>query len=352
MGLKTARCRSARRKTPMNSLRTSASLAFCVAALSGCSLLIDVDRDQCGQDSDCASVGFAATCEQGVCVRREQAAPAECDGGPCESSGDAGELPGDAGGTVAALGASCAQDVRCEESATCFKEQCALAAEVERFMCEPQAAAPVVATVRFTMPVRDFVSEAALPELVVLACQESDLGCDSPIARFDDPDATGDVVLDLPYAFTGYLDVRSPAVLPSLWYFTKPLVSPTDAKVLKAVSRQTVQLLASITAIEVDASKGLVILEAFDCAKTAAGGIHFEESKRAAIPFFIIDGRPNVESTITVYNELDNQAAGGFINATPGFTIFSARIGIDGPVLGSFNANVRANTVTYLDIHP
>jgi len=337
----------------MNSLRTSASLAFCIAALSGCSLLIDVDGDQCQQVSDCAAVGFPATCEQGVCVRREQA-PDECDGAPCGPSGDAGPLSGDAGGTVAALGASCAEadDVRCEAEAICFKEQCAIETEVGRFVCEP--AAPVAAeTVRLTMPVRDFVTEQPLPELVVLACQENDVSCDDPIARFDDPDGTGDVVLDLPYAFTGYLDVRSPAVLPTLWYFTKPLVTPFDAKVLKAVSAQTVELLAAITSLEVDASKGLVILEAFDCEKNAAGGIHFEESKRAAIPFFIIDGQPNVESTITVYNELDNQAAGGFINATPGFTIFSARIGgADGPVLGSFNANVRASTVTYVDIHP
>lgn len=336
----------------MNSLRTSASLAFCIAALSGCSLLIDVDGDQCDQASDCAAVGFLATCEQGVCVRQEQA-PDECDGEPCESSSDAGELSGDAGGTVAALGASCSVDseVRCVPDAICFKEQCALEAEVERFACEP-APPLVVETVRLTMPVRDFVTEQPLPELVVLACLENDVGCDDPIARFDDPDATGDVVLDLPYAFTGYLDVRSPAVLPTLWYLTKPLVTPTDVKVLKAVSEQTVELLAAITSLEFDASKGLVILEAFECGGNAAGGIHFEESKRAAIPFFIIDGQPNVESTITVYNDLDNQAAGGFINATPGFTIFSARIGIDGPVLGSFNANVRASTVTYLDIHP
>jgi hypothetical protein len=333
----------------MNSLRTSASLAFFAASLSGCSLLIDVDRDQCRQDTDCAAVGFAATCMQGVCVRQE-AAPDECDGGSCEPSVDSA-VPNDAGGTVAALGAACAEDVRCEDDALCFKEQCSVPAQVERFLCEPDAPA-TVATVRFTMPVRDFVSEEPLPELVVLACLENDVSCNEPIARFDDPDATGDVVLDLPYLFTGYLDVRSPAVLPSLWYFTKPLVKPTDAKVLKAASMQTVQLLAGITSIEVDASKGLVILEAFDCEKNAAGGIHFEESKRAAIPFFIIDGQPNVESTITIRNDLDNQAAGGFINATPGFTIFSARIGIDGPVLGSFNANVRANTVTYLDIHP
>jgi len=95
-----------------------------------------------------------------------------------------------------------------------------------------------------------------------------------------------------------------------------------------------------------------VILEAFDCAGLASPGIHFEESKQRAIPFYIIDDQPNVESTVTVRDDTDNQAIGGFVNATPGFTFFTAHLGVDGTSLGTYNANVRANTVTYLDIYP
>lgn len=329
----------------MTSQRTHAWLVLSLWAVNGCSLLIDVDRHECGQDDDCGT----GSCEQGLCVSRDDS-PIECDGGSCAAPGDGGGTPED-GGAIAELGMACIGDTRCVEGAICFKDQCARERDVARFMCEPEAPA-TAGTVRFTMPVRDFVTDEPLPELVVLACLENDVGCDDPVARFDDPAQTGDVVLDLPHGFMGYLDVRSSATLPSLWYFTQPLVAATDAKVLKAVAPETVQLLAGITALEVDASKGLVIMEAFDCEQNAVGGIHFEESKRAAIPFFIIDGLPNVESTVTIRNDMENQAAGGFLNATPGFTLFSARIGIDGPVLGTFNANVRANTVTYLDIHP
>jgi len=53
-----------------------------------------------------------------------------------------------------------------------------------------------------------------------------------------------------------------------------------------------------------------------------------------------------------VRDEMVDEAPGGFVNADPGFTLFTARIGVDGPVLGEYNANVRASTVTYLDIHP
>jgi hypothetical protein len=268
------------------------------------------------------------------------------DGGDSVDGGDSADS-----GTLVAVGDSCLGTARCGADAVCFQDRCALERDVSRFICDEDEPTQTT-TVRLTMPVRDFVTEQPLPDLVVLACRENDVTCEHPLARFDDPDATGAVVLELPYAFAGYLEVSSPAVLTSLWYFTQPMLVDTDAKALKAVSAETVEVLAGITDIEVAENTGLVILEAFDCERNAVGGIQFEESKPGSMPFFIIDGLPNAESPVSIRNELDNQAAGGFVNATPGFTLFTARIGVEGPVLGTFNAYVRANTVTYLDIHP
>ena len=313
------------------------------SALTGCSALIDVGGDQCTVDGECERLGFEAVCEQGICVRSEMSGET-CDGGSCTTESDAGP-------EASPLGGSCVGSLRCEDGVYCFKDQCVIEEDVSRFICTVRAPTPVDA-VRFTMPVRDFVTEMPLAEMVVLACLENDITCDAPVAMFEDTAGTGDVELDLPYGFAGFLEVRSPDALTSLWYFTKPLYEETNAKVLKAVAPDTVELLASITSVEVEVDKGIVIMEAFDCMRGAVGGIHFEEDKADALPFYIIDGRPNTASTITVRNEQDNQAAGGFINATPGFTQFFARIGIDGPLLGTFNANVKANTVTYIDIHP
>jgi hypothetical protein len=68
--------------------------------------------------------------------------------------------------------------------------------------------------------------------------------------------------------------------------------------------------------------------------------------------FLIDNGLPNLEATVTVRDDANNEAPAGFLNAAPGFTVFSARIGQAGPRLGEFNANVRASAVTYLDIYP
>ncbi|HMI93303.1 MAG TPA: hypothetical protein VK509_18155, partial [Polyangiales bacterium] len=188
--------------------------------------------------------------------------------------------------------------------------------------------------------------------LEALACSINDVSCKTPLGTFVDVEGTANVKMMLPRGFDGFLKVTSTDTLPGLWYFTEPLLVPRVAKPLAAVSPATLELLAAITGLSVDASKGLVILEAFDCNNVAAGGIHFEEGKRTARPFYIIDELPSLEATVTARDDMADLAAGGFLNAPPGFTVFTARIGVDGPVLNQHNAHVQASTVTYLDIYP
>jgi hypothetical protein len=64
-----------------------------------------------------------------------------------------------------------------------------------------------------------------------------------------------------------------------------------------------------------------------------------------------VDHLPNKDATISVYDMVNNVADGGFINLEPGFITFSAQLGVSGLALGGFNAHVRANTVTYIDMY-
>lgn len=339
----------------LSSLRIAAwSLVVVSLCLAGCSLLIDAGRDQCSSDEDCGHIGLPGTCEQGVCLASKSRAGAvgaggagapskdSCDGGAC--GGADASRPPDANG-------ACSRDGDCAGDQRCYKDMCASADLVGPFLCA--APAPEMSeTVHFTMPAREFVSDMPPKGLKVSACRINDLSCADPVATFEDGDGTGNIELELPYAFVGYLDVRSDDTLPALWYFTQPLTKSVVYKNLGMVAPSTLELLAAIAGYKSDTSKGLVVLEAFDCNKKATGGIHFEQSKSGGLPFFIIDSTPSAESTVTVRDDATDTASGGFLNATPGFTVFTARIGVDGPVLGEFNALVRANTVTYLDIYP
>jgi hypothetical protein len=304
-----------------------------VAALvfsAGCSFLVDVGKDQCAQDADCEQAGLPGVCEDGVCVA--PAVEPRPDGGMGDPN-------------------SCFGSLRCDDGKICWKDQCVVERDVERFLCDPPPAEEVD-DVPFDMHVVEFVSQDAPKGMVVRACRANDVSCADPEESFVDEDGTGFVSMKLPHGFSGFLEVMSENALPALWYFTRPLVAATHAKPLRVVSPDTLILLSAIAGFSTDASKGLVILEAFDCAEAAVGGMHFEEDKRTARPFYIVNGAPNTESTVTVRDEKADEAPGGFVNASPGFTVFTARIGVDGPELGKFNANVRASTVTYLDIHP
>jgi hypothetical protein len=319
--------------------RLPLALAFVVA---GCSFLINVDHDQCKVAADCAALGLAGTCQRGVCIA---SAGPSCDGGRCEpvSSPEGGG------------GGSCSKTVPCtDKSEMCFNARCVAKTVIEPFVCAPDDGESDAGRVSFSVHVQEFISQLPPKNLVVSGCNASDATCEHPVATFKDTKGDGNIQLDLPYGFAGFLEYRSDDVLTALWYLSKPLIRSTVSKDLLLVAPSTLSILAGIALgsnTVVDSTKGLVILEAFDCTGTATGGIHFETSKPGSTPFFIVNGLPSTDTDVSVFDVMDG-ASGGFLNVDPGFTIFSARIGVDGPVLGQYNTSVRANAVTYLDIHP
>jgi len=316
---------------------------FCVCSLSGCSLLINVDHDQCREQSDCAKLGLLGSCVQGVCAL---ASPQTCDGGAaCSSSSDAQD-----GAT------QCAADHPCALSTdACFKAQCAAASDVQSFICSAPpvtGASAANSVVPVTMHVQEIVSQAPPRGLVATACRTSDLTCADPVATWIDNRTSGDVVLQLPSGFDGFLQIVSEDTLAGLYFLTQPLSAALRVDTVELIAPTTLTTLFGVTGSAPDATKGLVVLQLFDCGGNPAAGVHFEESKTDGTPFYFVNSLPNTDSQLTVRDDASNQAWGGFLNVTPGAQIFSARIGVNGPLLGRFNVNVRANTVTYLDIHP
>jgi hypothetical protein len=308
--------------------------------LCGCSLIIDLEPNQCQTDADCTKLGLGTPCTQGVCALTQPRAG--CDAGPnCTDT------------NAQSMQVACDPMHLCAKpDQVCFKDACALASVAAPFVCTPAPAGDPNGMIVLTTHVQEFISTIPPKGLVVAACRASDVNCTDSVANWVDNRASGDLVLQLPYGFDGFLRVQSDETLTAMYFMTRPLTNATHLKTFEVVAPSTLATLAAVTGYTADAQKGLVILEAFDCAGNAAGGIRFEESKQDGVPFFIVDSRPNIDSKLSVRDDIQDSAIGGFLNASAGFTIFSARIGASGPLLGRFNANVRANTVTYLDFHP
>ena len=304
----------------------------CVAALSGCSVLIGVSDKQCNTSAECVQADLGDRCVQHVCVESSASSQdAGADGEPdgmCLNDGDCGQ-----GGSP-----------RCMNGA-CVSEELAA-----RWMCGKEDAELASGTVHYAFHVVEFVARTPPKNITAQACRTNDVGCTVPVATFTDTDGTGLVEFDLPIGFAGFFEVNSDAT-PALSYLTKPVTKDMLDRDLQVPSPSTVQLLAAIEGLVWESTKGMALVEAFDCSGTPAGGVQFTESKASSTPFYIVDHAPNRDATVSVYDMLNNVADGGFINIQPGFVTFTANWGVGGPTLGSFNAHVRAGTVTFIDMY-
>jgi len=303
------------------------------ASLAGCTPLLSLGDKQCNSNADCTSASLGDTCVDHVCVDN-----GSCQGAACYA--------GDAGGP----GGSCTMDKQCAASTPrCLHGTCVTSDVYERFSCSAVPDA-TQAQVKYGFKVVDFLSKKPPSKAVVKACRNSDVGCAEPVATWSDSGNTGVASFTLPAGFFGFFEIMSDAV-PALLYVTQPITQDAENRDVPVLSTSTVQLLAQLAGFPYDASKGLALLEAMDCAGMPQGGVQFKASRGTADQFYLIDQVPSKDAQLTQYDPTDNTADGGFVNLDPGFITFSAHLGIDGAELGSFNAQIRANTITFIDMH-
>jgi hypothetical protein len=308
----------------------------CLAiALSDCSLLIHVDDNQCQQDVDCTRLGLGTSCQRGVCVTNTDG---HCDAGICSVVGNA-------------IATTCNDDSQCGsgDDRTCWNAQCFERADVQQFQCD--VSAPAANEVQFKLPIRELASQKAPSGLFVSACRVLDPSCNHIAASYFDADGSGQVSLILPNDFIGFLEIHSDRNLTTLYYLTRPPAPDTTANTLYLYSSDTLAMLGEMLGTSVDSSAGVALLDVLDCNGKPVGGIDLVASTKTTA-FYFVDGAPSHDGDTTSLSDAGNSGLAGFLNAPPGSISFSARLGADGPVIAKFNANVRANTLTYIDIRP
>lgn len=312
---------------------------FCAAALAGCSLWLNTDERQCRTDSDCESAGLGSVCVDLVCTESS-----ECVGDDCDSDATTSDSE------LAVMG-SCEDDKDCgEDKPRCLYKNCVDAQTGDHWLCPAGDQSVKTSTVRYSFHVVDFLTREPPPGITAKACRVNDVGCDEPVDSFTDTDMTGHVQLTLPTGFLGFFEIESDDSMLTLLYVTKPIEKNTLNRDLPVLTAQTVELTASITGYSFDKEKGLALIEALDCSGTPQGGVHFK-SREGGDPFYLVDQVPSKEATLTVYDEANNTANGGFINVPTGFVTFDATLGLDGLTLGSFNAQIRPNAITFINMH-
>ena len=297
--------------------------------LSDCSLLIEVDGQQCVADSDCRQLGLAAgRCVDGACQLTRL----------CDQRG--------------ACAQACGDTLPCGDPAdVCLKSACADALEVRDFVCS-QSVGPSTQSVTFQASVRELASMQPPKGLTVSACELADLDCVAPLAHTADLSSTGDIALELPWGFSGYLELRGDELTTVLYYLDHPLYGPTEAHDVFVTTRAAFDQTAALSGALASTDGGLIVVQMYDCAEHPAAGIHFEVDVPAAVPFFLVYGTASMQTRTSVYDGTLGTAIGGFANVTPGAALVSARLGTRGPRLDWYNVHVRARSVTQLALRP
>ena len=291
-----------------------------VLSLAGCSALINVSDKQCSADAECVSAGLGTMCVDHVCKDPE---------------GDT----------------TCTSDKQCGMGTTpyCMRGTCVDEDLAQRFLCAADTPATHPATINYKVDVVYYQTTMAPKGLVVRACASADPDCTRPYT-YTDTEGLGHVELDLPYGFVGFFELMSDAT-PSYSYISKPLTQDTKDRMIHLPNASQIDTLAAVSGVAVEPSKGVILVEAFDCMGEPQAGVHFTESTNTSTPFYMVTGLPSKTAQTSVYNPGSDSADGGFVNVQAGSVLLTASWSTDGPTIGSANIVVRPGTMTYVDMH-
>ncbi|HET8935083.1 MAG TPA: hypothetical protein VFN67_16660 [Polyangiales bacterium] len=301
--------------------------ALTAMTISGCTLLLGLGDKQCSTNAECVDSQLGDMCVDNVCQLKSY----DKDGGK-----------------------GCEADRDCSGTSTprCLRNYCVTSDVYSQWMCPAQTPA-ITDTVKYSFKVVEYLSRKPPANLKVNACRLGDAMCASPVASFTDVGKTGNVVLTLENGFQGYFEVLSDH-LTALLYVTRAVVTDTENRDVPVLESTTVAGLAGLAGLPYDDSKtkGVALLEMIDCSGKPASGVRFESNRNAPDRFYIINGVPSKDAKQTLYDGADSTGDGGFLNLEKGLYTFTAYLGVeeDAPQLGQFIAQIRMNTITYVDL--
>jgi hypothetical protein len=277
-------------------------LSVIALVVSSCSALIDVDKEQCTTDNDCAALGAAfkgSVCEQNVCVRPPEGAAGE-GGGPSD----------------------------------------------------PLACTPVELSseerVKFSFaPIYAAGAEPAEPKpFIIKACDQLDLECDKPVFGPLEVNAGQPQDFMVKPGFAGYFDIKNPDTVDGLLFLGRPVNQDTAGWAITMPTPQLVAGLGLATGEVLDPEKGFILAVARDCAGALLAGVTVENSK-GGLGYYFLMNLPD-----TTLTETKVQGAAGFANVPINTTILTGVHNASGHALGPVSVRIKAGTLSFAELWP
>ncbi|MCA9617843.1 MAG: hypothetical protein KC731_02410 [Myxococcales bacterium] len=281
-------------------------VAAAALLVQGCTVIVAGSEEQCTSDADCTSRGFAgAVCEQQVCV---------------EPKVEEDPVWGCLGKVV-----------------------------------EPEPDP----TKTLELPMRLAYAIGGSPvsvNTVVDVCDKLDLNCTSTDPKYPKglhPDNQGNVLVEIPEGFDGFVQIIGPDLVDTRVYVGRPIVEAPSVKEVQLFSPDDFSLLSTLAGQDPDPTRGTAIVLVVDCSDVAAGGVRLEtpNADMDTIPFYLINQSPTMPPTATA---TDKDGFGGFFNlpASEGTAVVRAFRDEDDAYVGESSFQVLANTISFVQVRP
>jgi hypothetical protein len=298
-----------------------ALLALCALASASCMMIVDSNKKQCREHSDCAALFGSDTdlvCIENVCVLPS-----------CEADTDCSRFGSKYEGTV------------CVDNTCKFPE----VTEPPEWACLDTEPAPISVTGPFQVQAhfQHMARQTAMADVTVRICRKLDVDCVSP-ESMGMTDANGDVSLSVPANFTGYISANRGDLMATRYYFSPAINADLTIPSIQLVEPQLAKAIVmnASSAPQMD-DRGLVLLSAFDCMLVGAVGISFEsaDADDDTKTFYAVMSLPSATATETATGGF-----GGFLNVPAGnFRIDAQRVS-DGRKIGEVTVLVRPGELT------
>jgi hypothetical protein len=275
-----------------------------LALAAGCSLLIDVESQQCSVDADCQARGGvfkSSVCAQNLCVEK-----------PVEAAGGAGGQP-----------ASTSDD-----PLTCAARETSTEPTV-KYSFAPLFADPPESPKPFS----------------IKACLQLDLTCEHPVFGPVDVETGTPQDFEVPPGFTGYFEIENPDTLSGLLFMGRPIIEDTVGWNVQMPTPEVVAQLAFATGVDVDPELGIILAVARDCNQVAVTNVSISNS-RGGLSYYFVNSLPDTSLTKT-----GPQGAVGFANVPITTTILTG-MHESGKAFGPVSVRLKPHYVSFAELFP
>jgi hypothetical protein len=309
-------------------LGSAVSAAALFSLVAACQVLVSSDVVQCSSDADCTARGgaFAGTrCQENVCT--SPSVVVTTDGG-VEAGVDAAPVDPKWG---------CLGNVQWPNQSATEK-------------------------VRYRQRFRRLIGATPIVGVRVKACASLDPECTSPLAQ-GDTDAKGDIVLDLPKHFRGYMHVPTGpdsfrdmaptilAVYPPPAKDANLAVEPELGMVPILVSLAELDFLLRQVGSSTDPNLGHVFGLTTDCTGLPSGGVAVKAAQidpKTVQYYYEGNDTPSITR-----KESDPTGNAGFLNLPTGIVPLETTVpGLGGKKAGGYSVLVKKGSVTVIDMVP